>query len=258
MRVEWIVNEHLPGLNPVQFGSERCAPSHAFGPAVRTHWLLHYVISGQGRFTREGETHPVHAGNIFVIPPYLETYYQADVQNPWHYVWIGFTADARLPEALRRPVLHYREAGAIFEEMRLCAQRDSGRSAYLAGCLWKLMSLLQEEHPGADYLEKALNLMQSEYMNGITIQEIADRLGLNRSYFSELFRSRMGVAPGQYLLRLRLEKACELLLTTNGKNADIAQQVGFSDPKYFNRLFVRQYGMPAHAYRKSARKGEER
>ncbi len=69
MRVEWIVNEHLPGLNPVQFGSERCAPSHAFGPAVRTHWLLHYVISGQGRFTREGETHPVHAGNIFVIPP---------------------------------------------------------------------------------------------------------------------------------------------------------------------------------------------
>ena len=66
MRVEWIVNEHLPGLNPVQFGSERCAPSHAFGPAVRTHWLLHYVISGQGRFTREGETHPVHAGDIFV------------------------------------------------------------------------------------------------------------------------------------------------------------------------------------------------
>ena len=86
MRVEWIVNEHLPGLNPVQFGSERCAPSHAFGPAVRTHWLLHYVISGQGRFTREGETHPVHAGNIFVIPPYLETYYQADAQTPWHYV----------------------------------------------------------------------------------------------------------------------------------------------------------------------------
>lgn len=57
------------------------------------------------------------------------------------------------------------------------------------------MSLLQEEHPGADYLEKALNLMQSEYMNGITIQEIADRLGLNRSYFSELFRSRMA-CPG--------------------------------------------------------------
>ena len=82
----------------------------------------------------------MHAGNIFVIPPYLETYYQADAQTPWHYVWIGFTADARLPEALRRPVLHYREAGAIFEEMRLCAQRDSGRSAYLAGCLWKLMS----------------------------------------------------------------------------------------------------------------------
>ena len=131
MRVEWIVNEHLPGLNPVQFGSERCAPSHAFGPAVRTHWLLHYVISGQGRFTREGETHPVHAGNIFVIPPYLETYYQADAQNPWHYVWIGFTADARLPEALRRPVLHYREAGP---SLRKCACAPSGTAAAARTC----------------------------------------------------------------------------------------------------------------------------
>ena len=190
MRVEWIVNEHLPGLNPVQFGSERCAPSHAFGPAVRTHWLLHYVIS----------------------------------------------------------VLHYREAGAIFEEMRLCAQRDSGRSAYLAGCLWKLMSLLQEEHPGADYLEKALNLMQSEYMNGITIQEIADRLGLNRSYFSELFRSRMGVAPGQYLLRLRLEKAERLMTVYHEPPATAAASVGYGDICQFSRIFKRFYGLAPREY----------
>ena len=91
------------------------------------------------------------------------------------------------------------------------------------------MSLLQEEHPGADYLEKALNLMQSEYMNGITIQEMADRLGLNRSYFSELFRSRMGVAPGQYLLRLRLEKAERLMTVYHEPPATAAASVGYGD-----------------------------
>ena len=81
--------------------------------------------------------------------------------------------------------------------------------------------------------------MQSEYMNGITIQEIADRLGLNRSYFSELFRSRMGVAPGQYLLRLRLEKAERLMTVYHEPPATAAASVGYGDICQFSRIFKR-------------------
>ena len=92
-----IIDQHFHGLNPMQFGHEDCTPLHAFGPAVRTHWLLHYVVSGFGKFTRESITYDIGPGEIFVIPPYMETYYQADERHPWKYIWIGFTTE-NIPE----------------------------------------------------------------------------------------------------------------------------------------------------------------
>ena len=98
-----VIDQHLHGLNPMQFGHENCTPLHDFGPAVRTHWLLHYVVSGFGKFTREGVTYAVGPGEIFVIPPYIETYYQADEKQPWKYIWIGFTTE-EIPEVFLQPI----------------------------------------------------------------------------------------------------------------------------------------------------------
>ena len=47
---EIVIDQHYKGYNPVQFGSETCDPGHFFGPSVRTHWLLHYVVYGFGIF----------------------------------------------------------------------------------------------------------------------------------------------------------------------------------------------------------------
>ena len=68
---EIVIDSGYGGLNPVQFGYESCISCHCFGPAVRTHWLLHYVVSGFGSFTREGAVHRLGPGQIFVIPPYM-------------------------------------------------------------------------------------------------------------------------------------------------------------------------------------------
>ena len=73
---EIIIDREYPGFNPVQFGYEDCRPGHAVGPGIRTHWLLHYVVWGKGIFCRDGVTHEVRPGDIFVIPPYEETYYE--------------------------------------------------------------------------------------------------------------------------------------------------------------------------------------
>ncbi|MBP3392374.1 MAG: AraC family ligand binding domain-containing protein, partial [Clostridia bacterium] len=68
-QVVYILNEQYPGLSPTQFGFQECHPGHSFGPCVRPFWLLHYVISGTGTFTRSGITHQITPGEIFVIPP---------------------------------------------------------------------------------------------------------------------------------------------------------------------------------------------
>lgn len=237
------------GLNPVQFGSESCDPSHSFGPAVRTHWLLHYIVSGFGEFTREGVTHQLGPGQIFVIPPYLETYYEADKIRPWNYIWIGFTTDEPLPEAFSQPVISCPEAGELFNEMLSCSSRDNGRSAFLTGCLWKLMSILLEQGKSSpDYIDQALACIHSEYMQGITIKEIARRLGLDRCYFSTLFSQRLGISPCEYLVNLRLSKAVELMISHGEKPSIAAASVGYEDLYHFSKIFKKHYGASPRAY----------
>ena len=95
-----IKDEGFSDLNPVQFGYENCNKSHSFGPAIRTHWLIHYVISGFGIFKIRDKEYNVKPGEMFVIPPYIETYYEADSVNPWSYIWIGFTTTREVTEKL--------------------------------------------------------------------------------------------------------------------------------------------------------------
>ncbi len=251
---EIVIDQHFADLNPVQFGYENCAPSHFYGPAVRTYWLLHYVVSGEGDFTREGKTYHLGMGDIFVIPPYLETYYQADANRPWQYIWIGFTATGGLPDPFQAPVIHCPAAGAIFEEMKNCARYEAGRSAFLAARLWELMSLLLEQgKPEVDYIKKALHCIRSEYMTALTVQGLADRLGLDRSYFSALFKERTGLPPGKYLLRYRMEKAAELMLRHGERPSTAASSVGYPDLYHFSKTFKAHFGLSPRDYLKAKR-----
>lgn len=249
MHTEIITNYGYAGLNPIQFGYENCAPSHSFGPAVRTHWLLHYVVSGMGQFTRNGVTHTIHPGHIFVIPPYQETYYEADAKKPWNYIWIGFTTDITLPDVFSNPVISCPNAGKLFDTMLSCRSMDNGKSAFLSGCLWQLISILLEQGTQEfDYIDKALSCMHSEYMHRITIQDIADQLGLDRSYFYSLFSKRMNISPSQYLINLRLTKAAELMIDHGERPSVAAASVGYEDFFHFSKIFKKHYGMSPRNY----------
>ena len=58
-------------------GSENCPPRHAYGPAVRPHYLLHVILKGRGIYQYKGQTYALSAGDAFLIPPAEVTYYQA-------------------------------------------------------------------------------------------------------------------------------------------------------------------------------------
>ena len=84
-------------------GSENCPPRHAYGPAVRPHYLLHVILKGRGIYQYKGQTYALSAGDAFLIPPAEVTYYQADEREPWSYAWVGFDGKA-VPEILARTV----------------------------------------------------------------------------------------------------------------------------------------------------------
>lgn len=78
------------------FGHSVTMPGHQYGPAVRPYYLLHYILEGKGEFVADGIRYGLSAGKGFLIEPDYQTVYTADRQEPWVYIWIGFSgADAK-------------------------------------------------------------------------------------------------------------------------------------------------------------------
>ena len=75
---------------PILYGREQCSKTHKFGPAVRQHYLLHYVLDGEGFLHKGGQVYSVSKGDLFVILPGEVTTYWADQIHPWQYAWVGF------------------------------------------------------------------------------------------------------------------------------------------------------------------------
>ena len=71
-------------------GYAKCSPLHSFGPAVRPNYILHYIVDGKGKFLVNGEEYNLRNGQGFLIEPEVQTFYQADEEVPWTYLWIGF------------------------------------------------------------------------------------------------------------------------------------------------------------------------
>ncbi len=243
-----IKEEGFSDLNPVQFGYENCCKSHSFGPAVRTYWLIHFVVSGFGIFKIKGKEYKIKPGEMFVIPPYIETYYEADSVNPWSYIWIGFTTNSKLPKELS-DIIVCPEAENIFVSMKKCTDYSLGRSAYLGARLWDLFALLSEGGNNKyGYVEKALEFIHSNYMHDITVEQIARYLNLDRSYFSVIFKKKTGLSPKQYLLNYRMNIAATLIIRKDIAISVVANSVGYSNLYTFSKMFKRHFGISPSNY----------
>ena len=71
-------------------GREKCESGYSYGPMMRTQYILHYVVSGKGIFRTKNTVHHVSQGQAFLITPDQVSYYEADKENPWEYIWVGF------------------------------------------------------------------------------------------------------------------------------------------------------------------------
>lgn len=248
--VELISNEGYIDLNPVVFGYEKCENSHFYGPAIRTFWLIHFVVSGFGIFRIGDNEYKIRPGEIFIIPPYIETYYEADSKDPWDYIWIGFTSSPKLTDSLPH-TLKIPEASKIFNDMKVCEKFSDGKSAYLAARLWDLFALiLGKQSSHNDYIKTSLDCIHSEYMTGITVEEIANRLNIDRRYFYTLFKRKVGTSPKQYLLHYRMNIAASLIKDQNTSVSIAGFSVGYTDIFTFSKMFKKHFGISPTQYAK--------
>jgi YesN/AraC family two-component response regulator len=98
-------------------------------------------------------------------------------------------------------------------------------------------------------LERAEEYMRRHYAESLTLARVAKECGFTPNYFSELFHKKMGTTFEQHLIALRVERARQLLSSTELKLARIAELVGCSTREYLGRMFKRATGETPIAYR---------
>ncbi len=257
-------------------GISRTEPLHSFGPAIKPHYVIHFVLSGKGRFSIGSKEYFLEEGVGFIIPPDKLTFYQADEKDPWTYVWVGFNgsiADELVKSmglSVDTPVFKSdkskeftRAVMDMMEHNVLGVANDLRRS----GQLYMFLSLIAEsahieergEMDKADYyVRRAVEFILSNYCNPIKVTDIADYVCINRSYLYTLFKNSMGMPPQRFLTTFRITKAAELLQMTELPVESIALSCGYSDPLVFTKSFKQMKDMSPSAYRKEMQKGETR
>jgi AraC-like DNA-binding protein len=114
-----------------------------------------------------------------------------------------------------------------------------------------VMQRSAEEASGARAVREALAYIKLHYKEPLTREKIARHVSLSPAYFSSLFKSHTGYTPVEYIHRLRLDRARQLLRTTDLSVREVAEQVGFADSFYFTRLFTKDTGISPREYRQA-------
>lgn len=252
-------------------GIEECDPSHAYGPTARMEYLLHYILEGEGSFTVNGKTWKLGKHQIFLICPGVTTYYKADGERPWKYLWVGFNG------AKAKTYLEYADLGEdrligsfddaellqsyvknMLDASKLTSANELKREGYLFLFLAALMERKGEakgkthDYSYRIYVEHALEFIEHNYQKEIRVADLAEYIGVTRSYLAACFQKTLDLSPQQYLIQYRMEKAKDLLKTTKESITAIAGYVGYEDALAFSRIFRQTYNISPKAFRESA------
>lgn len=226
---------------------------------VHVYHELHYVTGGKTQIDIEGALYPIKAGVFFCTSPQERHHLRITpgiTPTSQYTIDVEFTSrDAELQRALETEweAERFQYIGLghrmMFEQIRINAMSD--RPFLQHSAQHRLYSVLFEFAAGKtstssldhDYLDAALQIMQSRFPHPLSIEQVCRKLGLSRSYFTRIFKQAFGVPPLRYYLKLRLDNAKHLLEDGNVKVKDVAATLGFEDELYFSRLFKKWYGV---------------
>lgn len=236
-----VADKKLKDLNPIVFGEEECKPNHSFGPAIRGHYLIHYVVSGKGKLYNDGNVYEIHKHQAFLIKPNDFSKYIADKKDPWHYIWIGFTGElAKKFDELTTPVIDVKTE--LFTEMLDVRFLNNTIEEFLAGKLFSYYSLLFDSKEKADYISQVINYINSYYpTTDCTVSEIAEFVGLEKHYLARIFKQKTGKTVKKLITEKRMTNAKKML--ENGYDVrTVSALSGYSDQFAFSKAFKLYYG----------------
>lgn len=264
------IEKQTNDLYLVHCGHQKCQPGYTYNHKIPNEYHLHFVLSGSGKLEANGKLYHISKEDIFLIPKNVPVQYFADEEDPWEYIWVtfdgtlskkylnyaGISADnpvitSSIPVKVYLPIIQ-----KILDTNELTFANELKRVGYL----FEMISILieaqsasrrennQYDYSGDTYVEYAVSIIKHNY-DHIKINDIAQYIGINRSYLTSIFKKKMNVSPQEYLVSYRLKRGAELLRTTSLSIQDISVSVGYDNPLTFSKMFKQTYGLSPKNYR---------
>lgn len=265
----WLNAAPLLELSPSDVGHYPHARwHHRERPEGSPELIFLWCSQGEGWLTLADETFPVHPGQAAVIPPGAPHVYGADHASPWTIYWVHAVGpkisevQRLLGARLRQPILTLGQdpgLASLFEQMLSLLERGYSAQNLLGAslCLAQVVAraALGSNRPNGaaesteERIENTISFMLSSLDRNLWVDELASHCMLSPSHFAALFKKRTGFSAIDFFLRLKMQRACRLLETSNMPIKEIAIRLGIDDPLYFSRSFHRIYGCSPTEYR---------
>lgn len=248
---------------------ENLTPGAIYGPVIRDSYIIECCTGGYGSVIINGTEFPVKNGDCVILLPGDVIIHTADEKEPRRGVWCGvygmrigsylsaLGVNSSSPYA---PKEAFDEVVKQIENMlTMKADSDAGADLRREACIHmmfgKLLRYAKKDADSGIYTKKATQIMEIRYAEPLSVNEIAMELGLERCYFSTIFKQSTGRTPHAYLTELRVKKACAFLEDGQLTVSETARAVGI-EPINFARVFKKYMGILPTEYKdnKSAKR----
>ncbi|HEY5584312.1 MAG TPA: AraC family transcriptional regulator [Ruminiclostridium sp.] len=260
-------NEILSNLLLTWAGCYTKAYGHIVNSRQLQDYVIIYCVDGLGWLELNGKRWIIKTGDIFVCPPNIVHSYGADDKAPWTKYGIHFRGKnansymTMLGLTLDSPTLNIGEntkiiswlqdifsilkTGYTQSNLLLTTSYMSNIFSYI-NSLSMNKGLTKAEDMNA---EKVINYMLNNINGNLSLEQLSHYASLSKYHFVRLFKEKTGYTPVDYYIRLKIQKACELLESSTAKINSISTTLGFNNPYYFSITFKRVVGKSPQRYR---------
>lgn len=239
----------------------RCDCEIAMQPDHHLHYMVFQIKEGALVLELEGRRYTAKPGDFVLFDCKQPHEYHA--QNDFlEFYWMVF--DGPMLDLFYRQILSMREGAHVFPSPdvgqfqlifdRLLAQAalSSRRPEHImAKLIYTMLCLLLAGTPENNtIIDQALAFMDQHFTEPLHVNEMAAQVGLSGSHFTKFFRQQTGYSPHEYIVLRRIDRAKELLLSTDQPVGQIAYEAGYHSEENFIRSFKKKVGVSPMAFRK--------
>lgn len=233
---------------------------------VLSGYTWHFIVSGKGSFEIGGKIYHLQSGQAFFIPPGTEMRYYPDGKEPWEYVWFTLSGNEAkhysdmLGFSLESPVItvkYFQKLNRSLKRM-LDTLMDGGGYFSALSCFYEIMEICTSYMPRTGIQDIKSIIDESFTLSAFSIDGLCRDVGISHAHLLRLFKEAYGTTIVKYVVKKRIEFACELLTSSDMSVKTVAYSCGFSDELHFMKTFKKEVGVSALAYRKEAGKANTR